>query len=57
MKIESLDARKSRVAGDLTRAKMARNRVGRILEQAKAEFLKEYQEELADDPKRIWRNL
>ena len=48
-------ARRSGKAGDLIRAKFQRNRVGRLVEQAKANFLKEQQEELAEDPKKFWR--
>ena len=49
------EARRSGVANDLIMAKLVRNRVGRMVEQAKADFLKEQQEELADDPKKFWR--
>ena len=48
-------ARKSGKKDDWDRAKLDRNRVGRLVEGAKAEFLKEQQEELADDPKKFWR--
>ena len=40
---------------DWVGAKLARNRVGRLVEQAKADFLKEQQVELEDDPKKFWR--
>ena len=40
---------------DWVKAKQDRNRVGRLVEQAKAEFLKEQQIALADDPKKFWR--
>ena len=36
-------------------AKSERNRVGRMVDQATAEFLKEQQNEHADDPKKFWR--
>ena len=36
-------------------AKSERNRVGSLVDQAKAEFLKDQQAELADDPKKFWR--
>ena len=48
-------ARRTGLAQDWIRAKADRNRVGRLVEQAKAEFLKEQQEELAGDPKKFWR--
>ena len=40
---------------DLSRARRERNRVGRLVEQAKADFLKDQQVELEDDPKKFWR--
>ena len=49
------EARQSGLAGDFVRARMERNRVGRLIEQAKADFLKDQQEELVDDPKKFWR--
>ena len=48
-------AKRTRDADDWVRARLERNRVGRLIEQAKADFLKEQQEELADDPKKFWR--
>ena len=48
-------AKKSGKSEDWARARLDRNRVGRLVESAKAEFLKEQQEELADDPKKFWR--
>ena len=49
------EAKRSGRAGDLAHAKAERNRVGRLVELAKAEFLKDQQVELADDPKKFWR--
>ena len=49
------EARRTGEAEDLNRARVARNRVGRIVNHAKANFLKDQQEELADDPKKCWR--
>ena len=40
---------------DWVAAKAERNRVGRLVEQAKADFLRDQQEELADNPKKFWR--
>ena len=48
-------ARRSGKPEDWAEAKLARNRVGRLIEQVKADFLKEQQDELADDPKKFWR--
>ena len=48
-------ARRSGSAEDLARARRVRNRVGRIIEEARADFLKEQQEQLEGDPKRFWR--
>ena len=48
-------ARSSRKVEDWNKARADRNRVGRLVEEAKADFLKEQQEELADDPKKFWR--
>ena len=48
-------ARRSGLPQDWVHAKAERNRVGRLIEQAKAEFLKEQQQELVDDPKKFWR--
>ena len=48
-------AKRSGRSEDWDEAKRERNRVGRVVEQDKAEFLKEQQVELADDPKRFWR--
>ena len=48
-------AKRSGKVEDWRFAKSERNRVGRLVEQAKAEFLKEQQVELADDPKKFWR--
>ena len=48
-------AKETRSVEDWARARAERNRVGRLIEQAKAEFLKEQQEELAGDPKKFWR--
>ena len=49
------EAKRSGRAEDWVVARHERNRVGRLVEQAKAEFLCEQQEELADDPKKFWR--
>ena len=48
-------ARRSGKPEDWREAKLARNRVGRLVEVVKADFLKEQQVELADDPKKFWR--
>ena len=48
-------AKRSGMAEDWLIAKTDRNRVGRLVEQAKADFLKEQQEELVNDPKKFWR--
>ena len=48
-------ARRSGREEDWAVAKRVRNRVGRLVEQTKADFLKEQQVELADDPKKFWR--
>ena len=49
------DAKKTKKPEDLIMARRERNRVGRLVEQAKADFLKDQQEELEDDPKKFWR--
>ena len=49
------EAKRTGKVEDWDTAKRERNRVGRLVEQAKSEFLKEQQEELADDPKKFWR--
>ena len=51
------EAKRSGRVEDLQRAKVARNRVGRLVEQTKADFLKDQQELLADDPKKFWRTV
>ena len=48
-------AKRSGKVEDWVTAKLARNRVCRLVEQVKADFLKEQQEELVDDPKKFWR--
>ena len=48
-------ARRSGRQEDWALAKTERNRVGRLVDQAKAEFLKDQQSELEDDPKKFWR--
>ena len=48
-------ARNSGKIEDWKVAKSERNRVGRLIDEAKAEFLKEQQVELVDDPKKFWR--
>ena len=48
-------ARRTGNSEDWERARRDRNRVGRLIESAKAEFLKEQQVDLADDPKKFWR--
>ena len=48
-------ARNSGKVEDWKLAKVERNRVGRLIDEAKAEFLKEQQVELANDPKKFWR--
>ena len=48
-------AKRSGGSEDWQRAKLERNRVGRLVELTKAEFLKDQQEQLADDPKNFWR--
>ena len=40
---------------DWNEARHIRNRVGRLVEQTKAEFIKEQQAELEGDPKKFWR--
>ena len=40
---------------DWAQAKLARNRVRRLVEQARADFWKDQQLELEDDPKMFWR--
>ena len=49
------EAKRSGREEDCKNAKVERNRVSRLIETAKADFLKEQQEELADDPKKFWR--
>ena len=49
------DAKRSGKVEDWETAKRARNRVGRLVEQGKSDFLKEQQEELENDPKKFWR--
>ena len=48
-------AKRSGKLEDWRRARMERNKVGRLVETTKGEFLKEQQEELADDPNKFWR--
>ena len=48
-------AKRSRKAEDMRVAREIRNRVGRMVTGARAEFLKEQQRELQDDPKKFWR--
>ena len=48
-------ARRSGAKEDWDRARRERNRVGRLVEEAKADFLTEQQQLLADDPKKFWR--
>ena len=48
-------AKRSGLVEDWQKAKADRNRVGRLIEPAKADFLKEQQAELANDPKKCWR--
>ena len=48
-------AKRSNKAEDWLNAKADRNRVGRLVDQAKADFLKDQQQVLADDPKKFWR--
>ena len=48
-------AKRTKKGDDLIRARLERNRVGKLVDDAKAEFLIEKQEELADDPKKFWR--
>ena len=48
-------ARRSGSGEDWVHAKTERIRVGRVIETAKADFLKEQQVELSDDPKKFWR--
>ena len=48
-------AKRTGKAADLYRAKQARNRVGRLVEQDKSDFLIDQQIELADNPKNFWR--
>ena len=50
-------AKRTRKAGDWDAARIARNQVGRDLEQLKAEFLKREQEEHKGDPKKFWKNI
>ena len=48
-------AKRTGKAEDFIQAKLARNQVGRLIQQAKADFLMDQQRELADDPKKFWR--
>ena len=48
-------AKRTGRAEDWATARRDRNRVGRLIEQVKADFLRDQQEELADDPKKFWR--
>ena len=48
-------ARKSEKKENWIKAKSDRNRVGRLVERAKADFLREQQELLENDPKKFWR--
>ena len=50
-------ARRTGKAEDWDQARRDRNRVGRLVEQARADFLKEQQDELADDPKKFWHTV
>ena len=49
------EAKKSGKREDWETAKRERNRVGRLVEQAKADFLVDQQEQFQDDPKKFWR--
>ena len=49
------EAKRSGSREDWVHARSERNRVGRLVEQAKADFLKDQQEQLVDDPKKFWR--
>ena len=58
IKDKDLALRRARHSGkleDWATAKLERNRVGRLVEQVKSDFLREQQEELTDDPKKFWR--
>ena len=48
-------AKRSKSPQDILEAKAIRNRVGKLISNAKANFLKEQQEELKGDPKKFWR--
>ena len=48
-------AKRSGKNEDWARAKAERNRVGRLVEQTKADFLKDQQAQLEGDPKKFWR--
>ena len=48
-------AKRTGKAEDWQLAKLTRNRVGRLVDQARAEFLKEQQDKLREDPKKFWR--
>ena len=49
------EAKRTGKAEDWVVAKLERNRVARLVEQAKSDFLRDQQEELAEDPKKFWR--
>ena len=48
-------AKRTGLSADFKEARAMRNRIGRMIEQVKADFLKEQLEELAGDPKKFWR--
>ena len=48
-------AKRSGLEEDWVRAKAARNRVGRLIVQAKSDFLIDQQEQLEEDPNKFWR--
>ena len=48
-------AKRTRLKRDWTNARLARNRVGRDIENLRAEFLKRQQEVHSADPKKFWR--
>ena len=50
-------AKRTKNEADWTRARMARNRVGRLVENARADYLKEQQAELGHDPKKFWKKV
>ena len=50
-------AKRTRDEGDWARAKLARNRVGRLVENARADYLREQQVEQGHDPKKFWKKV